>query len=32
MATILANTYAIEYSFINKKFAKTIYQILEIES
>ena len=31
MARILANIYATRYNFIDKKFAKTIYQVLEIE-
>ena len=31
MATILANIYATRYSFINKKFAKIVCPILEIE-
>lgn len=28
----IINTYAIEYDFVNEKFAKILYQILEIES
>lgn len=31
MVIILVNTYAIEYSFINKEFAKTICQVLKIK-
>ena len=31
MATILTNTYATRYGFINKKFVETIYQVLKIE-
>lgn len=31
MAIILVDTCAIEYSFINKKFVKTVYQILQIK-
>ena len=31
MAIILANTYAIRYTFIDKKFVKTVCQVLEIE-
>ena len=32
MVTILANTCATEYDFIDKKFAETICQIFEIKS
>ena len=32
MAIILANICAIGYGFINEKFAKTVCQVLEIES
>lgn len=31
MAIILANTFAIRYNFINKEFAKTVCQVLEIK-
>ena len=31
MAIILANTCATKYSFIDKKFAKTVCQVLEIK-
>ena len=31
MAIILANTCVTRYSFIDKKFVKTVYQIVEIE-
>ena len=32
MATILANICAIIYGFINRKFVKTVYKVLEIKS
>ena len=32
MAITLANTYAIRYGFIDKKFMETVCQIFEIES
>lgn len=31
MAITLANTYTTRYSFIDKKFAKTVWQVLEIK-
>lgn len=31
MTILLANTYAIKYSFINEKFAEIVYQVLKIK-
>ena len=31
MVIILANIYATKYGLINKKFTKTVYQVLKIE-
>ncbi len=31
MAISLVDTYATRYSFINKEFVETVYQVLEIE-
>lgn len=32
MIIILVNTYATKYDFINKEFAKIVYQVCEIKS